>query len=325
MSAFLAIVADTWRQSRQQGVFLVMLGLLGILAIAGIGIIQVHEEDDAESRLGLVVVQQDNEGLEYFWRLQYAATLVRQDGERFNQFSPQAIEGLSNRLVEVDRLARDIPRLRKGLEFYLMTLAGLVFTISMSLFVAACSPYFPDLLAAGAIDVVVARPLARWKIFLGKFAGGLVLFTAAITATYLVVLTGLGLRTGEYCWRLLSVIPLQVGAAALLYAWIALIGIRWRSTGLAMVVGYTFYFVIDLVFQLLVTAQASGFFEGYPRWDRSLEWASRLLPNFGFIKENAVASVLNMPALAPLPLIVAGVWLGIGLALGALAFQRRDF
>jgi ABC-type transport system involved in multi-copper enzyme maturation permease subunit len=95
--------------------------------------------------------------------------------------------------------------------------------------------FLPDFFRAEAATVLVAKPVPRWALFVGKFLGVLafVAFQAAvfIGGTW----AALGLKTG--CWApgyLLS-LPLLLLQFLIVYSFSALLAVRWRNTVVCVV------------------------------------------------------------------------------------------
>ena len=328
MNSFWAIVLDTWRQSRQQSVFTIMIVLLFITAAVFVVVPQVRPGDDGEPQIGLMFKEGPAEFIAEFWTETYAQTLTMRDGSMGNPFSEEGRQQLmdeSAARVEAREAAAAIPPLQRAVEVLAYFAAMAIFSISMFFFVAASASYFPDMLTAGAVDLVLAKPLSRGRIMMGKYIGGLALFSAAILITYLIVFVGLGIKTGIWHAKILQVIPLQIFCASILYALLAYIGILRRSTALAMVLGLVFYLVVDSILGGLITAQMMGMFKDLPTLDRSVEIVRMVLPNFDLLRSLSVLSVLNVPLLPFTPFLVGGAWMVLTLGLAYRKFSRTDY
>jgi len=96
--------------------------------------------------------------------------------------------------------------------------------------IIATASFFPTFLERGAIDVVLSKPMPRWKLFLGRYLGGMVFI--GVQATIFVALTFLvvGLRWGVWLPGYLLAIPLVVLLFSYLYCISALIAVVTRST-----------------------------------------------------------------------------------------------
>lgn len=379
MKPFLAIVEDTWRQSKQQVVFLILLVLMLLMAAAFIALPKVFTTDEGTEILGLAWQERPQAGLEQTWDAAYRQAVARDLGFEKQLEAPQeklteAQRELRRRALELERLrakgasdaemssalaeaeksraaaekktaelreeldrlrdqaqalvdarASGITPLRKGVEVWLSSAAGFLFVLGMWGFVAASAGYFPGMLAAGAVDVLVSKPVWRYQIFLGKYAGGLVLYTAALLVTYLLVFAGVGIRTGVWHLQFLGGMPLTIFSVALLYAIVVLIGVLTRSTALSMIIGYVFYFVIDSLVALVQRLGDLPIADSVEWLEQVSTWSKRLFPGFGRLQAAVEASVVNVPVFESQALVVGLGWLVVCLALAYERFRRIDF
>jgi ABC-type transport system involved in multi-copper enzyme maturation permease subunit len=327
VNALWAIVIDTWRQSRNQIVFLIMLVLLAVIGIASFVVPKSFDQPDGTRRIGVVFTDEPSPLLEGAWDAVYVQSKLTNAGESLDPFNleptPEQIEQFE--AAEREAAAADVPLDQRATEMLANFFASAVFTISMALFVAACAGYMPAMLESGAIDIVLARPARRIKIYLGKILGGLALYTAAIVAVYLLIFLGLGIRTGVWVTGIFLVLPLQLLSAAVLYSLLAALGVISRSSTLCLIVGLVFYFVVDSAIGTLIQFRQLGAFEDGGWMDRIAGAMYWTLPNFGLLKANATASVLNIPVMEWQPFLVAFAWLALTLAVGSFRFQRADF
>ena len=195
-----------------------------------------------------------------------------------------------------------------------------IYTISMLMFIAASAGYFPALLEAGAIDIVLAKPLERWKVFLGKYLGGLALFAVALFGAYLLLFLGLGIRTGVWHFTVFRVMPLQLLSAASLFALIGLLGVARGSTALAMIVGYVYYLVVDKILQGLMILPFQS-----EAWRSGQKLLRATVPNFVAVRNVALNSIINVRATDWQPILVMMIWTVVGLGIGYWVFWRRDY
>ena len=328
MTALWAIVLDTWKQSRQQAVFVVMLVILAVTAVATIVVPSSFEQPDGTDRIGFIWDDEPAPVLEQAWTGIYAQTLMLQGDAPIDPFDSGSAQEQSEAMEAAMRAAEaeaDTPYAQRSVEVILFAVASAVFSLSMILFLAASSGYVPAMLEAGAIDVVLARPIDRLRIYLGKYLGGLALYSAAIAVTYLLIYVGLGLRTGVWASRVFLVMPLQIFSAAVLFVIIAALGVVSRSSTLCLVVGLLFYLVVDSIVGTLIQMQRMQLFTDIGWLDGLVQAMRATLPNFGLLKENATASVLNIPLMEWQPFAVAFAWLLLALGFGYWRFAKTDY
>jgi ABC-type transport system involved in multi-copper enzyme maturation permease subunit len=116
--------------------------------------------------------------------------------------------------------------------------------IAIILALIGTADIFPSLVERGAIDVVLGKPMSRFKVFLGKYAGGMVF--VALQATVFVLLTFLvvGLRWNQWFPGYLWSIPLIVVLFSYVYAFCALFGIVTRSVMTSLLLAIVAWMVI---------------------------------------------------------------------------------
>lgn len=105
----------------------------------------------------------------------------------------------------------------------------------------------PDFVAGGAIDMTVAKPISRTKLFLVKVAGALlfVLLQMALGAMLAYVL--MGARFGIWEASVLWAIPMLTLQFFYLYAVLALLGLITRSPLASLLITAVFWGIISIV------------------------------------------------------------------------------
>lgn len=105
----------------------------------------------------------------------------------------------------------------------------------------------PDFVAGGSIDLVLSKPIGRLRLFLTKYASGLLFVALQVSvfaaASFLVI----GIRGGVWEPRIFLAIPLVVLFFSFLYCVCALIGLRTRSTIAALLLTMLFWFLVFVV------------------------------------------------------------------------------
>ncbi|HVI03494.1 MAG TPA: ABC transporter permease subunit [Enhygromyxa sp.] len=324
MGPLLAIIADTWRQSRQQVVFLIMLGALALTVLVSVALthtIEGHEPDGTiVEKVAVHGIDDEGQLLTSAWMGLYSSTLMRElETDDLDPFSEEG-QRMQEELMKIAELQAQTSAKQRGVEVLIYALGFAIYAISMLLFIAASAGYFPALLEAGAIDIVLAKPLERWRIFFGKYLGGMALFGAALFGAYALLFFGLGLRTGIWHPAIFRVMPLQLLSAATLFGLIALLGVLRGSTALAMIVGYIGYVLVDKIMRVLLFVPF-----GSDRWQSTQELLRTVIPNFAQVRETALLSVINAPATDWQPVFVMLAWLLLSLGLGYWVFYRRDY
>lgn len=103
-------------------------------------------------------------------------------------------------------------------------------SVGVILAIVATAGFIPGFMDKSAIGVLVAKPLPRWRLFMGRYLGGMsfILFhaTVFVVLTFLVV----GLRWKTWIPGFLLIIPLVVILFSYLYCVSALVGVFAKGT-----------------------------------------------------------------------------------------------
>jgi len=134
-----------------------------------------------------------------------------------------------------------------GVRFWLAWLACLLALVSSA-------GLFPELVSGGTVETMLARPIARWRLYMFKFIGGL-LFTMLqvfvfCAASFLVI----GLRGNAWEPGVFLAVPMVTLLYSYLFSICALIGTITRSGIAALlltVLGWGFLFTLNTSEQLV--------------------------------------------------------------------------
>lgn len=113
--------------------------------------------------------------------------------------------------------------------------------IATGLGLISTASIFPDFLADGAIDMVLAKPISRLKAFLVKYFGALLFVLMQVTVFCVGSLLVGRFRLGEWQWMLLAAIPVVVIFFSYIYAVSALVGVATRSSIAAILAAGLFW------------------------------------------------------------------------------------
>jgi len=129
------------------------------------------------------------------------------------------------------------------------TLAGGLMTGVFLFGIIATASLIPDALEKGTVDMYLSRPMWRWELLLGKHLGA----TAVLGATILAFMAGLwlvvGLRVGYWNHALIPAALLITLVFLTLYALVVFLAVVSRSTPVAILGAFLYYFIIDGILQ----------------------------------------------------------------------------
>ncbi len=111
------------------------------------------------------------------------------------------------------------------------------------------APIFVDFMADGSIDLVLAKPLSRVKLFFVKYLGGLLFVLLQVGVFSLGVFLCVGWRIGQWNWSIFSAIPLVLVFFSYLYGFNVLMNVITRSSLASILMTILFWFMIYSVQQ----------------------------------------------------------------------------
>lgn len=152
--------------------------------------------------------------------------------------------------------------------------------IGAILAIVSTAGIFPDLITSGSVDLYLSKPISRLRLFLTKYATGLLFVTLQVgvfcTACFFVI----GVRGGVWEPRLFLAIPLVVCFFSYLYCFCVLIGMMTRSTIAAVLLTMLFWFMLwglDQTEVILLFVRTSGH-------DQSVSLERRIQQSRGSLK-----------------------------------------
>ncbi|MSR29118.1 MAG: ABC transporter permease [Phycisphaerales bacterium] len=88
----------------------------------------------------------------------------------------------------------------------------------------------PDLVAPGSIDLILAKPISRPRLFLTKYATGLLFAALQVLIFSTAVFFVIGIRGGAWEWALFLAVPIVTFFYSLLFSICAMVGMVTRSS-----------------------------------------------------------------------------------------------
>lgn len=88
----------------------------------------------------------------------------------------------------------------------------------------------PDLVAPGSVDLLLARPISRQRLFLTKYCSGLLFAGLQVLVFTIASFVVIGLRGGSWEWGLFVAVPIVTFFYSLLFSICALVGVLTRSS-----------------------------------------------------------------------------------------------
>jgi ABC-type transport system involved in multi-copper enzyme maturation permease subunit len=118
---------------------------------------------------------------------------------------------------------------------------------AMILALISSASVFPDFLSGGAIELVLSKPIGRLRLFLTKYATGLMFTAIQVGVFTLGCFLLLGVRGGSWEPRMFLAIPIVVGMYSFLFCMCVLLGVLTRSTIASLLLTLLLWFLVFLV------------------------------------------------------------------------------
>jgi len=106
---------------------------------------------------------------------------------------------------------------------------------------------FPDLVAGGSIETVLSKPISRWRLFLTKYAAGLLFVGLQVLVFSLACFVVIGVRGGQWRPSVFLAVPIVVLFFSYLFGVMALLGLLTRSTIASLLLTIMFWVLLWLV------------------------------------------------------------------------------
>jgi ABC-type transport system involved in multi-copper enzyme maturation permease subunit len=111
----------------------------------------------------------------------------------------------------------------------------------------ATAGIIPDLISSGSVELTLSRPISRLRLFLTKYAAGLLFTAVQVTVFTVASFLVLGLRAGVWEPGVFWTIPLMVLFFSYLFAICVLLGLLTRSTVASLLLTILLWFCIFLM------------------------------------------------------------------------------
>lgn len=196
MTAFVAILVDTYRELSSKRLFWLSMALSAIvvLAFAAVGI----------NERGMSI-------LTWTIELPLLNSTVLEKGEFYK------------------------------LAFYTLGVRVWLAWLACLLALVSSAGLFPELVASGTVETLLARPVPRWRLYLSKFAGGLLFTTLQVAVFCAASFVVIGLRGDAWEPGIFLAVPMVTVLYSYLFSACALIGTLTRSAIAALLLTVLFW------------------------------------------------------------------------------------
>jgi ABC-type transport system involved in multi-copper enzyme maturation permease subunit len=171
----------------------------------------------------------------------------------------------------------------------------------MILAVASTAGMFPDFLASGSVDLYLARPITRLRLYLVKYTCGLLFVALQVGVFSAACFLVIGLRGNVWEPGLLLAVPMAVLLFSYLFSFCALLGVLTRSTVTALL-GTLIFWMLLAAMQTTETALLRAQIADHAmadRLDRQITFVQQELQDAPATQPAAAASPATAPAPGP--------------------------
>ncbi len=212
----------------------------------------------------------------------------------------------------------DVHRLIQGVYGFV---AVFLYTWGMFLAVFASAGLIPSLLEPGRIELLLSKPVSRIRILLGRYLGNLLVVGANTIFLVLGVWTIFGWKTGLWPVSFLIAIPTTVFIFSVLLAVVALVGVLWESTALAVMVPVALMIISPILAQEKLARKLLS-----SEWSRDL-WKALYLstPRVFDVGFSTLATIRDRSFGSLEPVWTSAAFGLVMLSAALIVFARRDF
>lgn len=217
----------------------------------------------------------------------------------------------NNRVRDLDGIVRGV----------YAAIATFLYTFGMFLAVFASSGLVPSILEPGRIEVLVSKPISRYRILLGRYAGNVMVVSCNIIYLVLGVWIILGLKTGIWSPAFLVSIATTIFIFAVLLSVVALVGVLFESAALATMVTVALMIMSPILAQTGIMMRLLS-----SEWSREI-WKTLYygLPKVYDLGRITLDAIQDRTFAGWMPIWTSALFAAVVLA-GALAiFEKKDF
>lgn len=238
------LIRDTFRQARASGIQWMMLGLstLCIVFCLSVDTINLSDADREEIYLTWEAAAQEaraeagsktplpKEAVDYWIEKNHVTIVNKTDQKVTFLFGLIQAPASRNRQHEI-----------RYVQFYLLNwIAG---TAGVLLALIWTGGFVPSFLQPGAASVLLAKPVPRWSLLVGKYFGVVVFFAAQMAIFVFGTWIALGLATGFWGPDYLLCLPVIIIHFGVFFSFSVLLAVSTRSTS-SCVFGSLLFWVI---------------------------------------------------------------------------------
>ena len=214
--------------------------------------------------------------------------------------------------------AREVDELVRGLH---AGIATFLYTWGMALAVFASSGLVPTMLEAGRIETLLSKPVPRYCLLLGRYAGNLLVVAVNIAYLVLGVWLILGWKTGVWRPGFLWTILTATFIFAVLLCLIVLVSVLFESAALTAMVAFGLMLMSPVLAQTKLAERLLS-----SEWTRAL-WKGLyyIVPKVFDLGRMTLDLVMGKSIQTWMPVWSSALFGLAALSAGLVLFSRRDY
>lgn len=198
----------------------------------------------------------------------------------------------------------------------------MIANVWMLIGIFAVAPLLTSFLEKGWAEMLLAKGVRRWQLFLGRYFGSLLLFAASLAVVGGIPAAYIWWRTGIHEGRFLGALGILLFSFATIQALMALAALNQPTAAVPTMAG----FLLTILSPTLALRKETLFRLITSEWARfSMDWLYRILPKNQELGRMATAYWRTGTIDAWWPVWTSAVFLVCTLALALWLFHRKSF
>ncbi|MEW5923152.1 MAG: hypothetical protein AB1746_04120 [Candidatus Zixiibacteriota bacterium] len=179
----------------------------------------------------------------------------------------------------------------------------------------------PSYLGKGRVELVLSKPISRWKLLTLKFASIYLIHIIILLLMVIIVWLTISLRLGNFSWLVLFGSAFAFVHFLLILLLVFSVGALTRSGAIAIMA----YFIFRIVSGMLEGREAIYNFLGETVWTKILDWTYYILPKFGEVGNNFVSLMKGNGFVNFFSIFTTFIFCGVIYAAALYLISRRDY
>ena len=200
-------------------------------------------------------------------------------------------------------------------------IASFLFGFGMLLAILASAGLIPTIFEPGRIELLLSKPVERWHVLLGRFAGNLIVVGLNMFYPVLAVWIIFGVKTGIWTFGFLWGSLLAVFMFAVYLSVILLVGVVWESAVVSTMITFAMIIISIILWNKSALERLLS-----SEWSRNaVRFFYYLLPKVVDIGRMLTRIVMEQPVDDWMPFWSTALFGLACLGSGLWIFQRRNF